>query len=185
MYSTELPCFWNYNIHSVHIIRPLQLCVWSAPLDNAHRELWDSCTVTSWQMHFLQISSTDWQQQLIGDRVTWANLWQETKIPQCLENVIGNQSFKHWKYNLTYSYPCYCSLTLRLLSVYEFLYQGIRRLCVKAKSVFQRLQVWALFQEILFQSTSSSMEVLLKGNTNRFFREENYLREASVTDIHF
>lgn len=56
----------------------------------------------------------------------------------------------------------YRSLTLRSLCGYELLYQGVSSLCVKAESVFEGLQVWALFQEILFQPTSSSMEVLLK-----------------------
>lgn len=64
----------------------------------------------------------------------------------------------------------YGSLTLRRLSVYKFLYQGVRSLCVKAKSVSQGLHVWALFQEILFQPASSSMEVLLKYKHTWLFR---------------
>lgn len=85
------------------------------------------------------------------------------KIPQCLENVIGNQTFKTFKiqFDVLISLS-YGSLTLRCLSVYKFLYQGVSSLCVKAKRISQGLHVWALFQEVLFQPTSSSMEVLLK-----------------------
>lgn len=61
-----------------------------------------------------------------------------SKIPQCLENGIGNQSFKTFKiqFDVLISYR---SLTLRRLSVYKLLYQGVSSLCVKAESISQGL----------------------------------------------
>jgi len=56
-------------------------------------------------------------------------------------------------------------LTLRGLGAYIFLDQGICGLSVKAEGVFQGLEIGALFQEGFLQTVSTSMEILLKGET--------------------
>lgn len=56
----------------------------------------------------------------------------------------------------------YSLLTLRGLGAYIFLDQGICRLSVKAKSIFEGLHIGALFKEGFLQPVSSSMEVLLQ-----------------------
>lgn len=51
---------------------------------------------------------------------------------------------------------------MRGLGAYIFLDQGICRLSVKAESVFEGPQVWALFEESFLQPISSGMKVLLQ-----------------------